>query len=447
MDYYEGEALIQKIERGPIKIDEAIDITIQIAEGLLKAHEKEIIHRDIKPANIFITNDGVVKILDFGLAKLSGRTKLTQPGTTFGTISYMAPEQARGEKVDHRTDIWALGVVLYEMITGMQPFKGEYEQAVIYSIMNEDPDLITGLRTGVPMELERIVNKLMAKNPADRYQHIDELPVDLKTIDLTITGTSNISTAKSMVKTKRQPSSRVKGIPWSIAVLMTLVAIIAIWFLQRTSSLPVKRWNIRLPESAPVAPIGSAPLGIGRPALTISPDEGNTLSWVSSAGGIPQVITKKSSNYSWPEILPGGKAALVSGIKVVFLDTGEEKTLSVNGASPRYLSTGHLVYTQNGRLQAVPFDLDNFEVTSHPIPVLDNVRIEASRDAIQYTISGDGTLVYIPGTSEAKSTLVWLDRKSKVEQLQFPIETYGTFQIYPDGRRLAIQVYSTNWNV
>jgi len=251
MDYYEGDTLKQKIERGPIEIDEAIDITIQIAEGLLKAHEKEIIHRDIKSANIFITNDGVVKILDFGLAKISGRTKLTQPGTTFGTISYMAPEQARGEKVDQRTDIWALGVVLYEMITGMQPFKGEYDQAVIYSIMNESPDLITGLRTGVPMELERIVNKLMAKNPTDRYQHIDELPVDLKSIDLTITGTSKNSTAKSIIKTKRKPPSWVKRIPWSIAVLMTLVAIIAIWFLQRTSSSPVKRWNIKLPDSDP----------------------------------------------------------------------------------------------------------------------------------------------------------------------------------------------------
>ena len=140
----------------PLPIDNAIDTAIQIAAGLAKAHAKGIIHRDIKPANILITEDGVVKIVDFGLAKLAGRTMLTKEGTTLGTASYMSPEQTQGAAVDHRTDIWALGVVLYEMVTGKQPFEGDYDQAVMYSIMNEDPEPITGLRTGLPMELERI---------------------------------------------------------------------------------------------------------------------------------------------------------------------------------------------------------------------------------------------------------------------------------------------------
>ena len=109
MDCYEGETLKKKIERGQIKTDEAIDIIVQVATGLQKAHEKGIIHRDIKPANIFITNDGVVKILDFGLAKLSGQTMMTKMGETVGTIAYMSPEQTRGELVDQRTDIWSLG--------------------------------------------------------------------------------------------------------------------------------------------------------------------------------------------------------------------------------------------------------------------------------------------------------------------------------------------------
>jgi len=180
MNYYDGETLKKKIERSPIKTEEAIDIIIQIANGLQKAHEKGIVHRDIKPANIFITNDGIVKILDFGLAKLSGQTMMTKMGSTLGTVSYMSPEQAQGEIVDRRTDIWSLGVVLYEMITGLSPFTGDYEQAILYSILSEKPIPITSLRTGIPIELERIVFKAMAKKPEERFQHIDEMIVDLK---------------------------------------------------------------------------------------------------------------------------------------------------------------------------------------------------------------------------------------------------------------------------
>ena len=182
MAYYKGETLKKKIEKGPIKIEDAIDIVSQVAEGLRRAHKKEIVHRDIKPANIFITNDGVIKILDFGLAKVSAQTQITTLGTTMGTIAYMSPEQTKGEEVDQRTDIWSLGVVMYEMLTGELPFKGDYEQAVIYSIMNEDPEPMMGLRTGVPMELEHIVTKALKKNPTGRYQHIDEMLVDLKSV-------------------------------------------------------------------------------------------------------------------------------------------------------------------------------------------------------------------------------------------------------------------------
>jgi len=180
MAYYEGETLKEKIERGPLKLEETIDIASQVARGLAKAHEQDIVHRDIKPANVHVTKDGVVKILDFGLAKLGGQTKLTKEGTTLGTVAYMSPEQARGEEVDFRTDIWSLGVVLYEMIIGQLPFKGDYEQVVMYSIMCEEPEPMTGLRTGVPMELERIVNKTLTKSSDERYQHVDEMLTDLK---------------------------------------------------------------------------------------------------------------------------------------------------------------------------------------------------------------------------------------------------------------------------
>ena len=182
MSYYEGETLKRKIENGPLMLEEAIEIAIQVAQGLAKAHKTHIIHRDIKPANIMITDDGVVKIVDFGLAKLAGQTRLTQTGTTMGTIAYMSPEQSRGEAVDHRTDIWSLGLVLYEMLTGQLPFKGEYEQAVVYSILNEEPERVTSLRSEAPLELEQIIKKAMRKNSEKRYSQVDEIISSLRSL-------------------------------------------------------------------------------------------------------------------------------------------------------------------------------------------------------------------------------------------------------------------------
>ena len=209
MAFYEGDSLKEKIERGPMPLDEAIETAIQIAQGLAKAHAKGIVHRDIKPANVMITNENVVKVLDFGLAKLIGRTQLTKEGTTLGTVAYMSPEQAQGGVVDHRTDIWSLGAVFYEMITGRQPFQGDYEQAIMYGIMNEDAEPITGRRTGVPMELERIVNKALSKRPDERYHHVDELAVDL------------LRTSESVLKTKAATGPIKKG--WSRLRSKTLI--------------------------------------------------------------------------------------------------------------------------------------------------------------------------------------------------------------------------------
>jgi serine/threonine protein kinase/uncharacterized protein YggT (Ycf19 family) len=180
MPFIEGASLEDLISEGPLRLDEVMDVATQMCQGLQEAHKRAIVHRDIKPANIMITNSGQVKIMDFGLARQPGLTKLTQEGTTLGTISYMSPEQAIGEDVDRRTDIWSVGVVIYEMTTGKVPFQSDFEQAAIYSIMNEDPEPLTAVRTGVPMELERIVDKAMEKKCEDRYQHIDEMLVDLQ---------------------------------------------------------------------------------------------------------------------------------------------------------------------------------------------------------------------------------------------------------------------------
>lgn len=198
MPAYEGIPLDKRIEQGPLPIAEAIDIAIQIADGLQAAHEKGVVHRDIKCSNIFITKKGQVKIMDFGLARSVGMTQVTKTGTTLGTVPYMSPEQARGETVDQRTDIWALGVVLYEMISGRLPFQSEYSEAIVYSILNEDPEPLTGLRSNVPMEVERIVRKAMQKGMRDRYQRIDEMVTDLSVLKRdTVVGTVKIPAQKS----------------------------------------------------------------------------------------------------------------------------------------------------------------------------------------------------------------------------------------------------------
>src|SRR3970282_1488436 len=179
MACYDGETLKKKIARGPLPMESAVDIALQVTQGLAKVHEQGIVHRDIKPANIMLTRDGAVKIGDFGLAKLAGGTRITKTGTTMGTVAYMSPEQALGESADHRTDLWSTGVVLYEMVTGQLPFKGDHEQAVIHSILNREPEPMTTLRSEVPAELELAVRKALAKKLRDRYQHADEMGGDL----------------------------------------------------------------------------------------------------------------------------------------------------------------------------------------------------------------------------------------------------------------------------
>jgi TolB-like protein/predicted Ser/Thr protein kinase len=182
MAYIEGQSLKKKIEQGPLELDEALRIAIQTAEGLEEAHKKGVVHRDIKSANIMVDERNQAKIMDFGLARISGTTLVTQEGMMMGTIAYMSPEQARGEVVDLRTDIWSFGVVLYEMFSGQLPFKGDHDQAVVYSILNEKPKPITDLRSEIPESIEQVIGKAMEKNPDDRYQNIGELLDDLRSI-------------------------------------------------------------------------------------------------------------------------------------------------------------------------------------------------------------------------------------------------------------------------
>jgi len=175
MTLYDGHTAKELIARGPLDPVEAAEIAAGVARGLERAHGRGIVHRDIKPANIMVTGDGMVKIMDFGVAKLANSAAFTVMGSSIGTAAYMSPEQAGCAVVDHRTDIWSLGVLLCEMLTGRKPFDGDYDQAVIYAIINDEPEPPSAFRTGVPEDLDRVVVKAMAKSPAERFQSAGEM--------------------------------------------------------------------------------------------------------------------------------------------------------------------------------------------------------------------------------------------------------------------------------
>ena len=182
MGYYQGETLRQKIRNRPLPVETALDIAIQIAGGLAQAHEKGIVHRDVNPSNIIIQENSTVKIIDFGLTKLLSGERMTETGTVKGTVNYMSPEQARGAAVDHRTDIWALGVVLYEMLTGEKPFAAEFDQATIFLILNHPPAAPQGANSAIPDDLEKIILKALEKQLEDRYQAVFDMLTDLQAL-------------------------------------------------------------------------------------------------------------------------------------------------------------------------------------------------------------------------------------------------------------------------
>jgi serine/threonine-protein kinase len=535
MEHIDGESLEEKVKRGPLRLKDAVDIIAQAASGLKAAHEKGIVHRDIKSSNIMVTQGGRVKIMDFGLAKLAGDSKLTREGTTLGTVSYMSPEQTRGEQVDQRTDIWSIGVVLYELISGQRPFKGDYDQAVIYAILSEDPEPLTAIRTGVPMELERIVSKLLSKEPAQRYQHSDEIPVDLRAIDLSDSSSIRSTGMQRTYGKARRPAAWRTILPWTIAALAAVIAALSLTTIRRGPDRTTERWNISLPDSAPASPLRSAPLGIERPALALSPDgsvlvyvassgsttrlfkqslgsfdlepipgtegaynpffspdglwigffrgnelmrisitgrspvsicpvtnsygacwttdnriifsqnEGDHLCVVPASGGDPEIISSTKGSFTWPSMLPGGKMVVLSDgrslIKTVSIETGEEKTILKRGMNPVYMPGGYLLFVLESSLCAVSFDPARLEVTGSIVPVIEMIRIgKGSRGSGQYAISRNGSIAYLPGRTGVKSHLVWLDRDGGSEKLGFPPERYGTFQLSPDDKRLAVQI-------
>ncbi len=240
MACYQGESLKERIARRKVEVREAFEIAFSVAQGLARAHASGIVHRDIKPGNVMITNDGFVKIVDFGLAKLIGRSRITGSGATLGTIAYMSPEQARSEDSDARADIWALGVVLYEMLTGRLPFRGEIDQAVVYSILNEAPSPLKEARGDVPDACAAVVAKCLEKDPARRYQSAPEFCAALVDMSERVGWGGSFATgavrAVSIVRGGRGRRRR-RVLPLALAGVAVIAAAVIGWRYWRNDSI------------------------------------------------------------------------------------------------------------------------------------------------------------------------------------------------------------------
>jgi serine/threonine protein kinase/Flp pilus assembly protein TadD len=229
MAFYEGETLKKRLERGRLPIGTAIDIAIQVAEGLERAHSADIIHRDIKPANLMLTQRDEVVIVDFGLAKLAGELSLTKSGSSLGTPHYMSPEQASGGRVDGRTDLWSLGVVLYEMLTGSRPFDGDNNTAVARAILDDEPQPMANLRPEAPRELGAIVAKALEKDAGKRYQGAGEVLGDLREFQKQLSDREGLTeAAPSRAPTRRRPYLA----PVLVAAVIFAVTAGLVWFLR-----------------------------------------------------------------------------------------------------------------------------------------------------------------------------------------------------------------------
>ena len=367
MAFLEGRTLSKKIAEGPLKLPEALSIAIQMAEGLDAAHEKGTTHRDIKPDNVMLMKGsrGLVKLMDFGLAQLAESSKLTREGTTLGTPVYMSPEQALGEPTDRRSDVWGLGVVLYEMVAGQPPFKGEVDHAVIYSITNEQHEPLTALRTGVPKELERIVDKCLAKEADERYQHVTDLLVDLQALRRDLEPqTSKVATQPGAA---RSTSPAVIG----AAAAILLVAVGLTWWFTRSSELPspsVPQYKLsQITQDTGYS--GSPALSPDGKLLAYASDradENNLDIWVQQvAGGEPIRLTNHPTNENSPSFSPDGSRIVfesgrdAGGIYVIPALGGNAKRVADSsihnpGKHPRFSPDGEWISYSLGRAFIVP---------------------------------------------------------------------------------------------
>ena len=554
MEYLEGETLAARLARGPLKTSDALRLGAEIARALDAAHRVGIVHRDLKPGNVMLTKGGA-KLLDFGLAKPMARAAtgdptggpsgvtteapLTGPTGVLGTVPYMAPEVLEGHEADARADIWALGCLLYEMVTGARAFTGQSQASVVAAILDREPAPLSSVQPEAPAPLSPLVAVCLAKDPDRRWQSAADVARQLETM---IGAPPNAATA---LPPRTASSAR---LAWGVA-LVALVALATVsstrWANRGGAVLPpVPSMHVMLPippaqpfsrlaalassatlaiavspdgsrlayvadlqgmsqvvvrgftdsEATPVAGTEGADavffspdsqwigfssggklkkvaLGGGAPmaladviqirgatwadddSIVYSPNVYSGLWRVPASGGSPQALTtldlsRGERNHRWPDVLPGGRAVLFAvgtggafndaRIVVQALESGETTTIVEGGTNPRYVPTGHIVYSRDGALIAIPFDLSQLRVTGPPVKVLDDVLTESS-GAAQFSVSASGTLLAVPGRGlgDGEGTPVWVDRQGRVTPTALKPAQYRGARLSPDGTRIV----------
>ena len=543
-----GETLAERVAKGPVPVEEALEISRQIAEGVEAAHEKGVIHRDLKPANVKVTPEGKVKILDFGLAKAfedeipaadisqspTLTEEMTRAGVILGTAAYMSPEQAKGKPVDKRADIFAFGAILYELLTGKRAFEGETITETLGAIIHKEPDWEL-LPESTPSIIQVLLRQCLQKDPDSRLRDI----ADFQALsEATLSPVEPIGAA--------QPG----GQPWGMMIGLVVVALavggMVTWLLIQPSSpeQAPNRFVIRPSPPAVLASGGGADVAIspdgrhlvylateesglsqlhlrslddfvdraipgtefatgnvffspdgesigffvpselrkvslaGGSPITLSNvtgsgrrgewfedtifftastgDSGQGLYRVPATGGEPELLAAPNSDegegaYRYSQILPGGEAILFSidlvggevQIAALSLETGEQKLVLENARQASYLPTGHLVYEQGrtGNLMAAPFDPVGVEVVGDSVVAVQGVR---QANQVDYAISDDGTLVYVPegGGLSSPGVPVWVDRSGREGEaiVQEPLENPRYLRISPEGQRLALTI-------
>jgi serine/threonine-protein kinase len=578
LEYVEGETLADRLTGGAIPVDEALALGEQIANALEAAHDKGVIHRDLKPGNVMVTPDGVVKVLDFGLARTeNGRAPAshgptdsptvvssargpspTIPGAIMGSPGYMSPEQALGKMVDKRSDIFAFGCVLYELLAGVQVFPGETTTASLGAILHVDPDW-SRLPARTPLRIRELLASTLDK---DRKQRLHDIGDARLALEHAIQGREWASVGgRQASEGPRQAIWR--ALPWTLAATFLVLATGVFWrswsgprqdhtgssrsapirlrvddseappsfkydtgtlavtadgeqiaylsqragqgafvvvrrmddpHIQRLALSPsiseVDPWYAPSdmtfsPDGTLIAAFGhnsvfSIPVGGGEPTrlyggpqyvatkggawskdgIIFCPAPNAGLMLISEKGGDPRTLTvpdpaRDELSHRWPDVLPGGRWALMtvkkSGIltfddaeiALLNLETGIWSTIIRGGSYARYAPTGHIVFARNGSIMAVVFDAAAGKVAGTPVAVVPGVMTSPGSGAAQFALARDsGTLVYMPGgVDESRRELVWIDRDGKVEPVGAPVMPYRSARCSPDGGRLAANVF------